>query len=481
MVASPFIIERLRPHQVEPYNRLCDVLRTVDSAIDTSECGTGKTYTACAVAKTLGLPTLVVCPWVSVPMWKDVAAHFGDTISAINYESLRTGRTPFGKWDNNPPPGFKRKEFYVCESCLCKVDFDNYFPCYTNSAGIHCIITKKAKWRYGDFHFNPAVKFIIFDEGHRCGEIDSLNARMMAAAGNRKTLVLSATAATTPMQMQALGQIMRLHSGGNDFYRWARTHGCRQDEARHFRWMVSKSEQTKVMESIHDRLMERGVRVRTRDIPGFPARIIETVMVDVNDPQEIERLYTEMKSPLEALKKKQEAGIETPLTKILRARQKIELLKVPAAVEMANDLLASGLSISFFVNFRQTLEAICAKMQTDCIVDGSRDGVRYRHRNIARFQENSSRVIVCNGAAGSVSVSLQDLTGDHPRAGLIFPSFSAIEFLQEAGRLPREGGKTTALYRVLLASGTIEIKIKRAIDGKMDNLSMLNDGDLIPI
>jgi hypothetical protein len=469
----------LREHQIEPANRLTGILQTVNSAIDLSDTGTGKTYVACAVAKRLVLPTLVVAPKIALTAWQRAAEHFDDTLSVINYEALRTGRSPFGHWDNNPPPGFVREEFFVCQCCQCVVDFDNYRPCYCHRAGFHCIITKKKAWKYGKFNFNPAVRFTIFDEVHRCGEVDSLNADMLHAVRRQglKFLGLSATAATTPMKLNALGAVMGLHNGA-DFYSWARRQGCRKDEAGHFRWMLGADAQREQMKKIRDCLMVRGVRVSTDDIPGFPERDIVPECYDLEGAGQIDRLYSEMAEPLNELARRSENDSDSPLTQILRARQKIELLKVPVAVELAEDYLAKGFSVVLFVNFKQTLDALRQKLNCPDYIDGSPESVRMRQQTIDRFQVNATRKLIVNNEAGGICVSLQDLDGNYPRMGIVFPNFSAVSMRQVFGRLHRDGGKSKAHYRVLFAAKTVEAKIQRALTAKLNNLDALNDGDL---
>jgi hypothetical protein len=60
------------------------------------------------------------------------------------------------------------------------------------------------------------------------------------------------------------------------------------------------------------------------------------------------------------------------------------------------------------------------------------------------------------------------------------PNHSAAKMRQLFGRLPRDGGKSTAYYRVLLAAKTIETNIHRALRTKLNNLDALNDADLNP-
>lgn len=96
---------RLRDFQQAPADWLLTLLANGTNALDASDCGAGKTYTACAVASALRLPTLVVSPAISTTHWSRVAAHFGDTLSVVGWEMLRTGRTPYGHWANPRPEG----------------------------------------------------------------------------------------------------------------------------------------------------------------------------------------------------------------------------------------------------------------------------------------------------------------------------------------------------------------------------------------
>lgn len=487
---SPLQLDKLRPHQPEAANHLLDCLTRGQAAVDLSSMGTGKTYVACAVVNALKLSTLVVCPKVAVTTWKRAAEHFNDTISAINYEKLRTGRTPFGCWDNTPPPGWEREEYYVCQCCQRPVDFDNYDPCYCHPTGAHCIVIKKRKWDYGQFRFHPAVGAVIFDEGHRCGAVDSLNAKMMIAAKRegKKVLVLSATAALNPLHMQALGYVCGLHNltrnDGLSFYDWARRYGCKLDRAfGGFVWLQTPKKQSEIMKDIGSQLVPRiGVRLRAEDIPGFPECDIRSELYDLEENKVIDELYAEMSDALAVLEGRcqNDVASDHPLTKILRARQRLELLKVPILVELANDYQANGYSVVIGVNFAQTLAEVRRRLGWSCFIDGSPEGNRHRQRAIDDFQSNKERGMAMNVKAGGICVSLQDLHGDFPRVGLVVPGFSAIDLIQFFGRLPRDGAKSKSLYRVILAANTVEVGVHKKLQVKFNNLDALNDADLMP-
>lgn len=476
------ITAKLLPHQHEPAARLLGLLASGQNCADLSDTGTGKTYVALAAALTLNRPTLAIVPRVAMTAWQQVAEYLGGEISVVNYEMLRTGRTPFGWWDNPPPT--RRTDFYhVCENCLQVVAADSR-PCYCRTDGLHCLATKRKPWRYGQFHFARGVGCLLFDEAHRCGALDSLNADIMLAAGRDRvpSLLMSATAACSPLQLKAPGYLLGLHKGA-DFERWAGRYGCRRLPRLGLKWLVGEERQHDIMEDIRAHIIPaRGVRVTTASIPDFPACTISADLYDIEEGRAIDRLYAEMAAAVAELDRttKDDTAPDHPLTKILRARQKIELLKVPLAVELAEDYRAKGCSVAIFANFRQTLEELSRRLNCDLIIDGTPRSLANRDQYVARFQDNTADRILVNSQAGGQALGLHDLHGGHPRVGLMFPSYSATQTRQVFGRLPRAGGKTPVLYRVMFAAGTVEVPMHRALRAKLNNLDSLNDADVRP-
>lgn len=473
--------DKLRPHQIAPAKHLLKLARAGVNAVDLSVCGSGKTYTACAVMAAIQLPTLAIVPAISVPVWERTAAHFGETLSIVSYETLRTGRSPYGWWDNTPPPAFRCETFFKCTSCQLVVDHERFQPCFAHPAGIHCVEVKKIPWKYGKFHFHPAVKFVILDEGHRCSTPDSLNGDMLLAAP-KPTLILTATMACSPLKMKVLGQALGLH-GGKDFYSWARRRGCGKiPNLPGFHWTASKSRQKEIMSDIHKELVPaRGVRIGYEDMPGFPDTTVKAELYEVEESAEITRLHEEMAGALEDLKNRSaiDSDMDHPLTRLIRIRQRLGLLKIPLAVERTKDLLERGYSVGLFVNFKAELEELRKRLKCDVFIDGSPEGRRNRERSIEKFQSDEARVIIVNSEAGGISVSLHDTHGDFPRYGLVFPVFSAQTFEQLTGRFRRDGAKTPAFYELLLAANTKEVEIYRKLQQKLGNLSALNDGDFL--
>lgn len=267
-----------------------------------------------------------------------------------------------------------------------------------------------------------------------------------------------------------------------NYFSWLHSHGVRTDPMFHgLTWRVSAAQQRATMAEIRSTIIpERGVRITTDEIPGFPAVDTQAQLIDIDDSEKINKIYETMEPALEALRIRQstDAAPESAITTILRCRQKIELLKVPAVVELASDRLACGYSVGVFANFRATVEELSKRLNCP-FIDGTVTGAK-RDNIVSSFQKNETRCIVLNSEACGICIGLQDLDGNFPRFGIVFPPWSATTFTQLIGRFPRDGGKSKSHFRVLFAARTVEIKMYAALKLKLDNLAALTDADLRP-
>jgi len=418
---------KLLPYQLPHADKIEGALRTGRLAIDGSDPGVGKTYVAAEVARRVGFPqTLVVCPKVSIPTWRRVLEGFGvPVLDVVNYEKLRTGNTVHGKW-----------------------------------------VKRTFEWT------TPPDTLLIFDEVHRCKGRDSQNAKMLRDGKGRPLLLLSATLADNPMELRAIAHVAGL-SDWFSFWGWLLRNGCKKGRF----GMEFDKRRKDVLKSLHAELFQRrGARIRIPELGDqFPETQITAEALDFGD--DIAKVYKEMEEELEAL---QEASADDvpaqQLTVALRARQRVELCKVPGIVSLAKDFLDSGQSVVVFTNFRATLEAVCEKLGTKCAIHGEQSA-HSRQQCIDDFQSNKERLIVVNIQAGGVSLSLHDTSGENPRVALVCPTYSAVELRQALGRVHRAGGGKS-LQRILFASGTIEEKVCERVNAKLSRLDLLNDGDL---
>ena len=104
--------------------------------------------------------------------------------------------------------------------------------------------------------------------------------------------------------------------------------------------------------------------------------------------------------------KKEKLDSASELTAILRARQKVELVKVPLFVEMVEEALENNMSVVVFLNFSETIEALSQRLNTKCIVNGEAKYAKHRQQNIDDFQADKQRVILINLAAGVAGLLL---------------------------------------------------------------------------
>lgn len=412
---------------------LVDALRNFGASVNCSDTGTGKTYVVCETLRLLNRPFLVVCPKTIIGDaengWTMVTNQFGlKPLAITNYESLRGGKRKWlsmnGQYSWNLPPG----------------------------------------------------TILVFDEAHRCKARTSLNAKMMIAAKRQgfNVIAMSATLAVNPLEMRAVGYAIGLHKL-IDFYHWCEDHGC--DKGPMGGMIFNKSEA--VLLQIHKQIFpKRGTRIRAADIEGFPETVITADSYDLEgNTAAAKAAYDEMQEELARLDARQALDRASALVVMLRARQKVELLKVPLLVQLARNMEAEGGHVVIGVNFTETLGALCAKLPEYGWVAG---GQTTAHRNQVIADMKADRIpgVVVNIRAGGVGVGFHDVRGEFWRGVLVCPTFSAVDLVQFLGRVWRDGSKTISRQSIVFAAKTIEEAACRAVRPKLRGLAALNDGDL---
>jgi len=67
------------------------------------------------------------------------------------------------------------------------------------------------------------------------------------------------------------------------------------------------------------------------------------------------------------------------------------------------------------------------------------------------------------------------VNGERPRVSLISPQFSAKDHVQVLGRIHRNGMKSDALQKILVASGSVEEAVMSSMQRRLDNLKTLQN------
>jgi SNF2 family DNA or RNA helicase len=274
--------------------------------------------------------------------------------------------------------------------------------------------------------------------------------------------------------MKALGYLLGLHCL-RDFWQWTKRNGCKQGT---FGGLVFSGTDENIDKLHHQIFPEHGSGLTYQDLAAyFQATEIITRPLDFGP--EVKQAYKEMESELDELAKRAAGDSTTAdeLTIRLRARQKVELLKVPYMVEFAYELLAEGRHVVIFVNFTQTLLALKERLGAAYNV-GVIAGIDTKNRQsyIDGFTRDDIPVMLCNVQAGGVSINLHDTIGKHPRASIISPNDNEKDILQCIGRIHRAAGKTPTQQFVMFAADTIEEEVRDNCDKKMEQIHIFNEG-----
>jgi len=422
----------LREYQNKHINKLIPVLQKNNTGLDGSDTGTGKTYSAIAIAKFLKLKIIALVPIASITTWKELAEKFGVDIFASNYEQFQRGNIKYlqktESYKNTVKNGIIKKKKYV-----------------------------KYKWNTNEKHI------IIFDEIHRCGNYRTLNGKMLRACINipSKVLGLSATITDNALQMYNIGLVLKIFSNWMGFISWGYSRGIKQGH-----WGMEFNATKENLIKIHDDIFPgKGHRMRVENIPNFPANNIISEIYDMKEAKQIQEKYDELSNILE-------------ITKRIQARQEIELHKINTIIELVKDLIKQGYSVPIFVNFTETIVQIQKKLKTSCIVKGSMKKID-KDKNIKDFQSNKEKIIILNNRAGGESISLHDMTGEHPRISIINIPESAKNLKQVLGRIRREGTVAEKVTQILIfCRDTVEEKVAENIRKKINNIDIINDGDI---
>jgi superfamily II DNA or RNA helicase len=412
--------------QVEPMTRLVEILKTNLSAVDSSSTGVGKTYTACSVAKNLGLALGVICPKAVIPSWHDASKHIGTEIKfVVNYEGLK----------------FSAGEKYIVWTPMG-------YPV----------------WKISER--DPVL--LVFDEAHRCKDHNlSKNALMLISAVSQKIrhLLVSATLADSPLHMRAVGYSLGLHNGRN-FQEWIRSLGCWKDSNNRWHFTGGENSMKRIRSSIFP---ARGVRIRADDLgKDFPTTLITAEVIEASGA---DKIYESLQKRLEKVQEQTENYHKTVLTEVLGARRRVELLKVPSMVSLAKDAIEQDNSVAIFVCFNETVEALKEALKCPIITGDTPQNERNRIMKV--FRADRIPAVVLNISAGGVGISLH---GARQRLSLISPSWSAIDLIQTIGRVRRAGG-SHSVQKILFANGSVEESVCARVRSKVGCIETLNDGD----
>lgn len=319
---------------------------------------------------------------------------------------------------------------------------------------------------------------VVVSNCHRMKDYKTLNCGLGIAAIEQDytVLALSATAADNPLQMKFVATLTGLVRHAKMFFGWLTQNGCQRG-----RFGMEFVGGRQILTRLHSQIFPaHGSRIRIVELgDAFPETKIIAEAYDMNGArEEIAEIYREMHRELAQLqaRKEEDKNAENHLTVMLRARQKVELLKVPTICQMAEDGVAEGMSVVVILNFADSLAAVSSRLKTLNLIHGGQDD---GHRELirARFDEDKENLIVMNIRAGGVGISLHGTRESRPRLVLISPTFSGQDLKQAFGRAWRAGG-ARSIQKVLFAAGTIEEEACDRVREKIARIDTLNGDEL---
>ena len=470
------IKSKLLPYQTPHVDAIMYSVSKYNRVLDGSDTGTGKTYTSIASSMLLGLKPLIICPKSVISSWMKVLDTFEcEYYGVANYESIQNCKmfTRESKYNKVPCPYIKRsvvvdKEKELMPDNSKKIKIPKKQKLKLKAAPV----MEKPKKEEVEYTYNwqnlPKDIIIIFDEAHRCKNPRTLNSVLLYTLAKHavKIIMLSATVSDKPENFALCGYVLGLYKNMRDANKWIETVGKNYDN---------------VMTGVNNAIFpEYAARMRITNLGKlFPDNQIVASCYDMEESEEIEKQYKLIEAEVEKLKNKEENS-GCVLAAILYARMKIETLKIPTYIEQAKKYLEEHNAVAIFVNFTQTLKTIADELGTSCVIHGQQT-LEERAKAIDDFNSDRSHIIVANISSGGVGISLQDLHGNFPRVSIISPGYSAQTIVQALGRIHRAGGRTSVRQRLIFCKATLEEKICENLKDKIQNICMLNDGDLMSI
>jgi SNF2 family DNA or RNA helicase len=429
-------MKKLYPKQQEAFDFFLAKHRLDLNSLDTSHVGTGKTVVAAHLAKVLNRPVAVLCPKSVIPSWERELKETGiEPLFVLNYEKIRTGKT---EW-----------------------------------------MSKRGK-KIMTWHL-PEDTLVLVDEVHKCKGPYTQNSQLLVSLVTQGYSIhaMSATAAEDPTEMRPIGYVLGLHNlnkasdGLKSWFSWMMQYGCTQNQ-----WNAWELRRKAKLSDLNKIMYNKNVkRLTVDDFPdSFKENRVFIEPIAFGSAAKIAKAYSDFGVTPEIITNLLENGTvedsDWGLVNLLRARQLAESLKAKDMADMAKDYVEQGHSVVLFVNFTDTVDVLCELLGCPCIQGGQK--VEDRQQIIDAFQRDEEHILVINTAAGGTGISLHDTNGNRQRISLISPTFNVKDHLQALGRIHRNGAKSDAIQKVLVASDSIEEHVMRVVEQKSDNLNTLH-------
>lgn len=464
-------MDKLLEYQKAHVESIINSLVVYNRALDASDTGTGKTFTSICACKIIGWKPFIICPKSVIASWLKVLEFFKcDYYGITNYE-LMQNCTYYNS------SGEKKKISFLTREEIIKDPETDPLGLDSSSDSDNSKSDEKVKFEYKwKKEQMPENIIFIFDEAHKCKNSKTNNGQIihnLAIHKDIKILLLSATVVDKPKYFILTGFILGLYDNVRKGRGWLKKLSNKSNQMDN----PSKNDNLSILEGVHKKIYpEYASRMKVSDVKNnFPDCKIIAESRPMDNAVEIQAAWDEIKQATEELKKQEMKA--NPLTRIIYARQRIELLKVPEFIKLTQEEIAKGNSLVLFVNFTETLLTLSEKLNTKCLIYGEQK-IDDRDKNIQDFQNDIHRICICNIKCGGTGISLNDIHGNFPRVSIISPTWSAQDLIQVLGRIYRAKTKSKVLQRIIFCKDTIEDSVCGMVKNKVANIAFINDGSM---
>ena len=430
--------------------------------------GAGKTVTACAFAAMANLPMVVICPKSVLQNWEKTAKIFGvDVFEIVTYNSLS------GTYNHQP----KNK-------LIGRINSED-----SNS------ISYTIKPEFQDLISSGVL--VVFDESHKTKNVSNqlfsslaIVRKIVSNPGNSRILLVSATPGDKVEHIFSLVRMAGIVlSDSLSFYNpgtgvlsmigleeainWCKiankplTNQILNDIP------FAKKTSMPILFALYSRIISKSITIAMPPPSISSERDAANGFYRLGNSDKIELAILNIKELVENRKE----GEKVQLGNILKALHEIEIGKIPTMIRLAKENLEKNpmCKVLLYFNHLDSLETTSAALEkyNPVILQGKMTS-KQRDESISTFQRpftigdtKASRVFISTVRSGSTGISLDDVTGNHPRFTFLIPDYHFIEQYQASGRTVRLTTKSKSTIRFVYGQGEMleyELNI-------MDNLA----------
>lgn len=505
-------MDLLFDYQREHLSTLLDIIKRTRIALDVSNTGTGKTYVATIMAKILNIPYIVLCPKCMISSWKHVGIRLSyPAKDIVNYDTARMGKMYQGDkrirssyviknargfdWDLPEETLVIFDEADVCTHLgtlnnKLLLSFKSHLrhnyllllsaTLCSNSKNIPSILTMIGKLESPKAYSN----FMKYQQRNNQDEQSITNKILFPKFGNGMFIsklgdrFMENNVHLDMYNVDDIEEVQKEFQEIEDGLSDLRLMKSKENQLYFFlmesiREIIKKLEDKKSWKKLAEKVLDE-TDCKNQLTSTF-WKIVKTIRKYCDNYLENGRgnIYDsidEVKELLSLLKSKRNRYIHPKeneiIVRINRARQRIELRRIPIFIELTKSAIEEGKSVVIFVNYTRTREILQDHLKTECVIAGNTPNIDI---NINKFQSDAERIIICQSAAGSRGISLHDITGKYPRLALISPVEGDI-LIQILGRVNRAGSKTVPIQKIVYLAETIEENVCAHMRKNLSNM-----------